>query len=266
MPAEGDEMHAPASELPTIAADILARLRERRPRVHCITNSVAQNFTANLLLAAGATPSMTVAPEEMASFVATSEALLVNLGMFDTERREAIEIGIEEAMEEGLPWVLDPAFIDRARGRAAFARTIITKYPRVIRLNAAEFAALAGTSPAGTASDALRRYALDSLSVIALTGETDFVADGTRHAAVANGHPLMAKITAMGCAGSALLAACLAVESDPWRAAVAGLVILGVAGEMAGAHAAGPGSLAVGIIDAMHAIDRDALLKLARVT
>src|ERR1700730_11456072 len=98
MPAEGAEMHAPASELPTIAADVLARLREPRPRVHCITNSVAQNFTANVLLAAGATPSMTVAPEEIASFVSGSEALLINLGMFDPERREAIEIGIEEAM------------------------------------------------------------------------------------------------------------------------------------------------------------------------
>src|SRR5215470_4630679 len=143
MPAEGDEMHAPTSELPSIAAEILARLRKRRPRVHCITNPVAQNFTANMLLAAGTIPSMTVAPEEVASFVASSEALLVNLGMFDAERREAIEIGIEEAMEEGVPWVLDPVYVDRARARAAFARTIITKYPRVIRLNAAEFASLA---------------------------------------------------------------------------------------------------------------------------
>ena len=47
MPAEG-EMRAPQSErntsieLPAIAADILERLRERRPRVHCITNAVAQ--------------------------------------------------------------------------------------------------------------------------------------------------------------------------------------------------------------------------------
>ena len=40
-------MHAPTSnpliaDLPDIAADILARLRERKPRVHCITNTVAQ--------------------------------------------------------------------------------------------------------------------------------------------------------------------------------------------------------------------------------
>ena len=50
MPAEG-EMRAPHSELPAITADVLERIREKRPRVHCITNAVAQNFTANMLLA-----------------------------------------------------------------------------------------------------------------------------------------------------------------------------------------------------------------------
>ena len=52
-------MRAPQSErntsidLPATTADILERLRERRPRVHCITNAVAQAFTANMLLAVG---------------------------------------------------------------------------------------------------------------------------------------------------------------------------------------------------------------------
>jgi hydroxyethylthiazole kinase len=256
-------MHAVADEPAHIAADVLARLRERRPRVHCITNSVAQNFTANMLLAAGATPSMTVAPEEVAAFVAGSDALLVNLGMFDAERREAIEIGIEEAMEEGVPWVLDPVYVDRARARAAFARTIITKYPRVIRLNAAEFVSLAGSA---AEVDSLKRFALDSLAVIGLTGATDLVADAARIARIENGHPFMAKVTAVGCAGTALVAACLAVEHDPWRAAVAGLVMLGVAGEIAGERASGPGSLTVGIVDVLHALDRDTLIKHARVT
>ena len=74
-------MHAPGSspltsDLPDIAADIFARLRARNPSVHCITNAVAQNFTANVLLAAGAIPSMTVAPDEVGSFVARADALL----------------------------------------------------------------------------------------------------------------------------------------------------------------------------------------------
>ena len=79
------------SELPGIAGDLLARIRARHPRVHCVTNAVAQNFTANVLLAAGAIPSMTVAPDEIGEFVARADALLINLGTFDGERRSATE-------------------------------------------------------------------------------------------------------------------------------------------------------------------------------
>jgi hydroxyethylthiazole kinase len=76
---------------------------------------------------------------------------------------------------------------------------------------------------------------------------------------------MMPRVTAMGCAGSALVGACLAVERDPWVAVAAGLLILGVAGEIAGAKAAGPGSLAVGILDALYKLDRASLIERARV-
>ncbi len=69
------------------AAALLAKIRARAPRVHCITNTVAQAFTANMLLAAGATPSVTTSPEEIAGFVAGADSLLVNLGTLDAERR-----------------------------------------------------------------------------------------------------------------------------------------------------------------------------------
>src|SRR3979490_2800108 len=97
-------------DLPLVSADILARIRARRPRVHCITNAVAQNFTANMLLAAGAVPSMTIASDEIADFVARADALLVNLGTLDPERRGAIEIAIATAGGRG-PGVLGPRFV-----------------------------------------------------------------------------------------------------------------------------------------------------------
>ena len=256
-------MRTPQSELPGIAADLLARMRERRPRVHCITNSVAQAFTANTLLAAGARPSMTIDPDEIAEFIADADALLVNLGTMDSERQEAIGVAIEEATEERLPWVLDPVFIDRSDPRAAFARILVESRPRAIRLNAAEYLALAG---AAGDPDALARYALEHLTVVALTGATDLVADGSRFATLANGHPLMAKVTAMGCVASALVAACLAIESDPWIATAAGLTLIGVAGEVAAASANGPGSLAVGVLDALHHLDAATLVERARIT
>src|SRR5215510_2077359 len=94
------------------AAALLAKIRARQPRVHCITNTVAQAFTANTLLAAGATPSVTTAPEEVAGFVASADNLLVNLGTLDRERRDAIGFALDAAATRRLPWVLDPVFVD----------------------------------------------------------------------------------------------------------------------------------------------------------
>ena len=166
-----------ASELPHITADMLTRLRERSPRVHCITNAVAQAFTANVLLAAGAIPSMTLSADEIGSFVARADALLVNLGTFDAERRDAAATALEVASEEGVPWVLDPVFIDRSEPRAAYAKSLVAQKPRAIRLNRAEFVALSGMEEEG---EALARYALDTLAVIALTGTVDQITDGAQ--------------------------------------------------------------------------------------
>src|SRR5881394_1426373 len=174
MPAEGAEMRA---ELPHIAADILMRLRARSPRVHCITNSVAQTFTANTLLAAGAIPSMTLGADEIGAFVARADALLVNLGTFDAERREATAAALEVAAERRIPWVLDPVFIDRSDARATYAKSLVAQNPDAVRLNAAEFVVLSGYE---SDEAALARYALDTLAVVALTGTVDRITDGAQ--------------------------------------------------------------------------------------
>jgi hydroxyethylthiazole kinase len=252
-----------AGELPHITSDILTRLRARAPRVHCITNAVAQTFTANVLLAAGAIPSMTLSADEIGAFVARADALLVNLGTFDAERRDATATALEVAGEEGVPWVLDPVFIDRSEPRATYAKSLIAQKPGAIRLNAAEFTALSGAEP----DDAvLSRYALDTLAVVALTGTVDRITDGVQRAELANGHPLMAKVTAMGCAASALNAAFLSIETDPFLATAAALLCFGVAGGIAGERATGPGSFPAAIIDALYALDEKALTGNARVT
>jgi hydroxyethylthiazole kinase len=256
-------MRAPEGDFPQITADILERLRQRRPRVHCITNAVAQEFTANLLLAAGAVPSMTISPEEVADFVAGTDALLVNLGTLDGARRDAIGIAIDTASELGVRWLLDPVFIERSRMRALFAQALVRMRPSAVHLNRGEFATIAGAE--GTPA-AVTRYARETGAVIALTGEADLVADGVQTMRIANGHPWMSTITAMGCAGAGLMAACLAVEPEPWRAVAAGLLAVGVAGEVAAESARGPGSLGVGIIDALYRLDRSELVARAKAT
>ena len=258
-------MSAPQGDLPEHfqladhAADLIERLRERRPRVHCITNAVAQTFTANVLLAAGAIPSMTISPDEVAAFAARADALLVNLGTFDAGRRAATEAALTQVTKEGKPWVLDPVLIDRSPPRAAYARDLATRRPSAIRLNEAEFTALAEGSPPES-------FARQNSAVVALTGVNDVVTDGGRILRIANGHPLMARVTAMGCAASALVAAALAVESDPLKAVGAALLIFGVAGDIAGETANGPGTFGVHFFDALFNLDRATLKARAKAT
>ena len=249
-------------DVPQFAAALLGCLRTRSPRVHCITNEVAQNFTANVLLAAGAVPSMTLSVEEIGSFVAGANALLVNLGTFDGERREATAIAVETAIRGSLPWVIDPVFVDRSTARAEFARALLASVPKAVRLNAAEFTALSGNEPT---RDALTAFARGTKSVIGLSGAADLVGDGERLAVIANGHPLMAKVTAMGCAVSALVAACMAVEDDAWLATAAALAIAGVVGQVAAEKATGPGSFAVAFLDTLFNLDGPALTARAKV-
>jgi hydroxyethylthiazole kinase len=254
-------MHAPL-ELADIAADVLGRIKSRAPRVHCITNSVAQAYTANILLAAGAIPSMTISREEIAAFVASADTLLVNLGTFDAERRAAIELALG-AVGQGMPWVLDPVFIERSPARAQFARDLIVRGPAVVRLNRREFAALTGGEADGGAPV---RFAWTHSTIVALTGQNDLVTDGERSATVHNGDALMGLVTAMGCAGSALVAAALAVEPDAWLATNAALLALGVAGEVAAQNAPAPGRFASWIIDALYGLDRATLRARAKVS
>ena len=255
-------MLKPATELAVAAADVIERVRARQPRVHCITNAVAQNVTANMLLAAGGVPSMSISREEIAGFVASADALLVNLGTFDAERRKATDIALDAATEKEIPWVLDPVFIDRATPRADYARLLLRRGASAIRLNRAEFEALAGFAAEG---GALTGFARDNRIVVGLTGQIDHVTDGSRLVTLENGHALMRSVTAMGCAGSAFVAACLAVESDAWLATAAALLAFGIAGEMAAQNAHGPGSFAVAMVDGMHRLDREAMIAHARV-
>jgi hydroxyethylthiazole kinase len=262
MPAEGSEMSETCStDLVREAAAVWDAARAARPRVHCITNNVAQAFTANLLLAAGMIPSMTHAADEAADFAARADALLINLGTLDPERRAAIPRAWEAARAGGRPVVLDPVFVERSPGRLAFARACLARRPDAVRLNAAEFEALAG-GPAGpgAVADCARERGL----CLALTGARDTITDGARGLSIDNGDDVMARVTAMGCAASALVAGCIAVARDPVPGAAAGLLAFAVAGEVAGARSRGPGSFPAHFLDELALLTGARIVALAR--
>lgn len=240
-------------------AAALERLRSAHVRVHCITNAVAQNFTANMLLALGVTPSMTIAPSEVPSFVSSADALLINLGTLDKDRCDAIDLAIDAALEAEVPWVLDPVLVNRSPDRLTLARRLIAREPMILRANADEFASLAENN------ETPGQFAVRNLTTVALTGAIDQICDGGRSMSIANGHELMARVTAMGCAATAVAAAFLTVEHDALRSAACAFTVVGVAGEIAASEAKGPGSFAVNLLDALYTLDGEALRRLARI-
>ena len=231
------------------ATAALERLRAERPRVHCLTNFVAMQLSANLLLAAGAVPSMTMEPAAMPDFVGSSAALLINLGMLDPWRRAAAPEAVLAAQSLGKPWVLDPVKVDRSPERRAFAQGLLDLAPAVLRCNAAERLMLE-TGPR---------------TVVVTTGPVDHLAWRDSLTEIRGGSPLMDRVTAMGCAGSALAAAFLAVEDDPFTAAASAMLVMKVAGTIAAETAKGPGSFVPAFLDAVHGLDAAALSSRARL-
>ena len=114
-------------------------------------------------------------PKRSAPSLRAATRCLVNLGTFDRERRKATERAVEAARHDNIPWVLDPVFVDRAQHRADFANILIARGPKVLRLNRAEYVALAGGAPTHSA---LAAYAREHDLTVGLSGETDQVADG----------------------------------------------------------------------------------------
>jgi len=254
---------AEAFHLSTLTGFLLERLRAERTRVHAITNAAAQTLTANLLLAAGGIPSLTVAPEEVPAFTRRSAALLVNLGTLDADRCAAIPKAIATARAHAKPWVLDPVFVEASPPRLEFARTCLAGAPHVLRCNAGEFKALAGDD---ATPETVQAFARAHGTVVALTGAMDLIADGARLVRIENGHPLMARVTAMGCAGTALIAAFTSLHDNALEAAAAALLATSVAGEIAAPDANGPGTFQPAFIDALFNLDTPTLIACGRVS
>ncbi|WP_373088622.1 hydroxyethylthiazole kinase [Sneathiella sp.] len=230
----------------------LRAIQDRRPAVHCLTNTVVQGITANMLLALGAIPSMSADISEVVDFVRGADALLVNLGTLDPVRKQAIERAIEQAQAKSIPWILDPVLVDRAPARLGYARELLALGPTVIRGNKGEIAAL---GPDATS------LAQSSGAVVAVTGATDFITDGARELTLEGGHSLMSRVTGIGCAGTALIAAFCAVSRPDamFTAVTEGLTLLGSAGERAAISNAGPGGFAAAILDQIYQSSQSSL-------
>lgn len=258
-PAPRSSPTAPTVLTPDDVAAALDAVRTRAPLVQCLTNIVVAQWTANTLLALGAAPAMVDNPREAAELAPAADAVLVNLGTPYAETVAAMAPAVAAARGAGTPWVLDPVAAGALTWRTEVAQALIAAAaPAILRGNASEVLALDGgaggrgvdavhtpEAAAGSARTTARRHD----TVVAVSGPIDHVLDDARLVRVANGHEWLTRVTGVGCALGATMAAFAAAVDDPLLAAVAATATITVAAESAAARSAGPGSFAVALLD-----------------
>lgn len=235
--------------------------------MHNITNAVVMNFNANVLLAAGASPVMAHAHEEVADMAGIAQALVLNIGTLEPYWIESMCLALAVATTRGIPVILDPVGAGATRYRNESIEKILTiAAPTVVRGNGSEIMSVSGAdvrtrgvdsgTPANDAVTSAQALARRLQGVVCVSGAIDHVVDATgRMARLSNGHIWMTRITGVGCSASALIGAFCAVQPDAWRATVSAMALMGVVGEIAAKESQtrgqGVGAMQSGMLDAL---------------
>lgn len=264
------------STLAQKAADNLKKVREKKPLIHSITNYVVMNYTANALLACGASPVMAHAMEEVQEMVSLAGALVLNIGTLTPQWVEAMLHAGKRANLLRIPIVLDPVGSGATRLRTDSAMRLTRELSiQVVRGNASEVLSLAKKDARTRGVDSLHSVeeaeeaaivlARELKTTLAITGKVDLITDGERIYKVHNGHEMMGMVTGTGCTATVMIGAFLAVDQDPVEAATTALAYFGLAGEKAAAHTKSPGTYQVSLLDAIFSIDEERLKQGARI-
>ena len=230
--------------------DVLEQVRTKAPLIQCITNFVTVNDCANILLAAGASPTMAQDIREVEEAVADADGLVCNLGAIDLV--DSMILAGKRANELGIPVVLDPVATGGTTiRRESSARLLEEVHFTAIRGNASEIRALAGQMSRGSGVDVaawdaitaenlpqsvglISELAQKTGAVIAVSGVMDVVSDGKKTILLHNGCPTMARITGSGCMLTTLIGGfCAAVPGHPFEATCAAMAAMGICGEIA---------------------------------
>jgi hydroxyethylthiazole kinase len=253
----------------------MEEIRRKAPVVHNITNYVAMNNSANALLAVGASPVMAHAEDEMEEMVGIASALVLNIGTLSEAWISSMFEAAHQARMKGIPVVLDPVGAGATSYRTQTARELISSEPpSVIRGNASEIIALSddkaktkGVDSAASPGDALaiaKKISDNNKCIVCVSGQTDYVVGGDKVIKIHNGHPLMTRVTGLGCTASALCGAFAAVEKDLQNAVAQAMAVMGIAGEMAAQRADGPGSLQMYFLDILYGLKQEDISRLLK--
>ncbi len=265
-------------EMALRAAENLEAVRRQKPLIHNITNYVVMNYTANALLACGASPVMAHALEEVEEMVSLAGALVLNIGTLSTPWIDAMVKAGRRANKLGIPVIFDPVGSGATAMRTKTARLLAEEVSlQVIRGNASEVLSLApamiSSSTKGVdsvhtvdeATEVASDLARELKTVLAITGAVDLVTDGQKAYRVTNGHEMMGCVTGTGCTATAIIGAFLAVDRNALGATATALAYFGLAGEMAAVNAPGPGTFGIGLLDVLYNMKTEELSVGARI-
>lgn len=266
---------------PLAFARALENVRASCPLVHCITNYVTVNDCANALLACGGSPIMSDEPKDVEDITSICGGLVINIGTLNERSIEAMHVAGARAASLGHAIVLDPVGAGASALRTQTAGALLDELPvSVVRGNMSEIKALAGAAAATRGVDVNPADAVceDNLAesaryvstlaakwnaIVVVTGAIDIIADAHCAFAVRNGVPTMSKITGSGCMLSCLVAAYVTANPQARiEAAVAAVAGAGLAGQLAQARMganAGTSTFRMYFIDAISAMDAQAL-------
>ena len=260
--------------------EVLGRVRDTNPLVHNITNYVVMNSSANILLAMGASPVMAHSRKEVEEMTGIAGALVLNIGTLEESWVDAMILAGRTANKKGIPLILDPVGSGATSYRTASVLRILENCTvSVLRGNASEVFSLLGHDEktrgvdsslvlSETHVDAAREMSKKLGCIVAISGQTDWVTDGERTYSIGNGHPLMTKVTGIGCGLSATVAAFCAVagEGGLLEAVASAFGFYGICGEKAVGIARKPGSFEVAFIDALYSAGRDEIETMLKVS
>jgi len=256
--------------------EIMEGIRQERPLIHNITNMVAMNDSANIILAIGGLPIMAHAQEEVKEMVRAAGALVLNIGTLTSKQIDSMIAAGEEANSLKKPVVLDPVGAGATYLRTESALRLQEKVKiDIVRGNYAEISVLAGlkgnikgVESVGREKNSVevaRSLACKHNQVVVITGEKDIVTDGKTGLEISNGSPMLRTITATGCMVTSLIATFAAVCDDYVLASAGALVCFGLAGERAAVKAKGPGSFKMNLFDEVYNLNEEIICKNMKV-
>lgn len=264
-------------------SSLVEQVREKRPLIHHITNYVTVNDCANITLGIGASPIMADDLEEVKDIVSISQALVLNMGTLNERSILSMIAAGKAANDAGIPVVFDPVGAGASKLRNKTAEQIVNEIRlSVVRGNSSEIRFLAGLQSETKGVDAsdndqssvtdtqkiAKELAQRMECVVVVTGMIDVISDGSTTVCIENGHPLLSCITGTGCMCTSLIGSyCGAAPDTPFVAAVAALLTMGVAGEIAfeQAGAIGNGSFRIALHDAVSRLHADELERRAKI-